>query len=75
VVVPNRDPGELLVRQKEVEVGAVGRETTPVVVECEDFSFWLNGAGSGRGLIFVDVVAKLDRGQFSDFSRLKRHAV
>jgi hypothetical protein len=65
VVVPDRNPGELLVREKQVKVGAVGRKTTPVVVQGENFSFWLNGTGGGRGRIFVDVVAELNRGQLS----------
>jgi len=32
VVVPDRDPGELLVRKKQIEIGAVSCKTTPVVV-------------------------------------------
>jgi hypothetical protein len=63
VVVPYGDPRELLVREKEVEVGAVGCKTAPVVIQGEDFSFWLNGAGGGRSCVFVDVVAELNRGQ------------
>ena len=65
MVVPDGDPRELLVRKKQVKVGAVGRKTTPVVVQREDFSFWLNGAGGGRGGVFVNVVAELDHGQLS----------
>ena len=68
MVVPDGDPGELLVREKQVKVGAVGRKTTPVVVQREDFAFWLDGAGGGRGCIFVDVVAELDRGQLSNLA-------
>jgi hypothetical protein len=68
VVVPDGDPGELLVREKQVKVGAVGRKTTPVVVQGENFSFRLNGTGGGRGRIFVDVVAELNRGQLSNLA-------
>lgn len=59
VIVPDGDPSELLVREKQVEIGTVGGKTTPVVVQCEDFSLGLDGTGGGRGCIFVDVVTEL----------------
>jgi hypothetical protein len=71
VVVPDRDPGELLVRKEQVKVGAVGCKTTPVVVQCEDFSLWLNGAGGSRGCILIDVVAKLNHCQHPERAALE----
>lgn len=40
VVVPDGDPGELLVAQEEIEVGAVRSEALAVVVEGVDLAVW-----------------------------------
>lgn len=40
VVIPYWDPGELLVREEKVEVGALGSETFAVVIESVDLAVW-----------------------------------
>ena len=53
VIVPDWDPREVLMREKQVKVGAIGSNTTSVVVEGENFALWLNRAGGGRCAILI----------------------
>lgn len=62
VVVPDRDPGELLVRQEQVEIRAVLCQARSVVVERSEFSRWVSRpcvTAENSHLILVDVVAKV----------------
>lgn len=59
MIVPDGDPGEFLVGEEEIEVGAVGCEAASVVVESEDFAFGLDGASCCGCGVFVDVIAEL----------------
>lgn len=53
MIVPDWDPREVLMGEKQVEVGAIGSNTTSVVVEGENFALWLNRAGGGRCAILI----------------------
>lgn len=63
MVVPGGYPCEVLVRETEIQVGAVLADTGPVVIEREYFTFRGCGAGVDAGFSFagfVDVVAEVD---------------
>ena len=59
MVVPDGDPGESVVGEEEVFVGAVGGEAAAVVVQGEDLALGLDRSWVAAGLVLVDVVAEL----------------
>lgn len=50
MVVPHRDPGVVLVRGEEIEIGAVGSEALAVVVQSSDDSFGLGNAADAPAI-------------------------
>jgi len=66
VIVPNRNPRELLVASNEIKVGTVRRKPLSVVVKSEDFTVWLRNAAKRVApavisiLVFVDVVTEMN---------------
>lgn len=66
MVIPDGDPGKVLVAEEKIEVGAVRRVTLPVVVEGVDFSVWLGDAAYGSAVpifavfVLVQIVSEMD---------------
>jgi hypothetical protein len=66
MIVPNRDPRELLVASNEIQVGTVSREPPAVVVESEDLVIGLGDTADAVSpavisvLILIDVIAKMN---------------
>jgi hypothetical protein len=59
VVVPDRNPGVVLVRGEKIEIGAVGSETLAVVVEGGDDAFGLGDAVDAVAVAVVTVAGVL----------------
>lgn len=66
VIVPNRDPGKILVAGDQVEISAVSSMPLPVVIECVDLALGLGDASQVRSIsvlsvgVLVEVVSKVD---------------
>jgi hypothetical protein len=66
MVIPNRDPGELLVAGHQVKIGAVGGNSLAIVVEGVDLLVWERNAADGLTPavvsvgIFIYVVSEMD---------------
>jgi len=67
VVIPDRDPGELLVRKKKILIGAVSCVSGAVVVQGEDGTLRLRHTADGSTIavitvsgVLVDVVTKME---------------
>lgn len=60
MIVPDRNPSKLLVREKQIEIGAVSSKTASVIVQSEDLTLRLHRAGGSGCRVLVDVVAEMD---------------
>lgn len=67
MIIPDGNPGVVLMGSEKIEIGAVGSETLAVVVEGEDDALGLGNAADAVAVaivtiacVFVDVVTKVD---------------
>lgn len=65
MVVPYRNPRELLVASHEVQISAVSSEPPSIIVKSEDLAIWLRDAANAVTptivaiLVFIDVVSEM----------------
>ena len=65
VIVPNRDPRELLVASYKIQVSAISREPPSVIIESEDLVVWLRDTTNTVAptivavLVLVDVISEM----------------
>ena len=66
VVVPDRDPWELLVTGEEVKIGAISGVSLTIIVKCVNLAIWKRNAPNCLAptifavLVLVDVVAEME---------------
>jgi hypothetical protein len=59
VIIPDRDPGEVLMRGEKIEISAVGGETLTVVVQSGDDSLGLGNTTNAPSITVVTVASVL----------------
>lgn len=60
MIIPDRNPGKFLVREKQIKIGTVSSESASVIVKSEDLTLRLHRAGGSGRCVLVDVVAEMD---------------
>jgi hypothetical protein len=66
MIIPNRNPWELLVAGKQIEVSSVGGKPPSVVVKSENFVVWLRNAVDRVTppvvsiFVLIDVITKMN---------------
>lgn len=59
MIIPDRNPGKRSVRQQQIEIRAIRRQPTPVVIKRKNLPFRLHGPRLGTRGVLVNVVSQM----------------